>query len=132
MSRLIIISNRLPFSIEKKGDNLALRQSSGGLVSAIKSYFEHTELENNKFDENVWIGSADFTPQEWNEIPQTDLGIKVEPIFLDNDLYTLYYNGFSNSTIWPLFHYFPSITEFKKEWFDAFTQVNALFAEKIL
>src|SRR5581483_8953300 len=40
MGRLIIISNRLPFSLDKDGDKVSLRQSSGGLVSAIKSYFE--------------------------------------------------------------------------------------------
>ena len=45
MGRLIIISSRLPFSLEKEGDKINLRQSSGGLVSAIKSYFDDTAAQ---------------------------------------------------------------------------------------
>jgi trehalose 6-phosphate synthase/phosphatase len=45
MSRLIIISSRLPYSIYKTEDEITLRQSSGGLVSALKSYFENQKIK---------------------------------------------------------------------------------------
>ncbi len=53
MGRLIIISNRLPFSLDKDGDKPSLRQSSGGLVSAIKSYFENTSAQRNEITEKL-------------------------------------------------------------------------------
>lgn len=133
MSRLIIISNRLPFSIERKGVEQTLRQSSGGLVSALNSYFEQTNTDDQKFTEKIWVGSADFSLQDWKpELQPIDNNLKVEPIFIEPDLYSAYYNGFANSTIWPLFHYFPSLVEYKKDFFEAYEKVNKLFAEKLL
>ena len=134
MGRLIIVSNRLPYSIEKKEDKVSLRQSSGGLVSALNSYFEQLNTDPGKFTGKMWIGSADFTPQDWEQIAPASKKSKfiIEPIFVNPDLYAAFYNGFSNSTLWPLFHYFPSLVEFKKDNFDAYEKVNVLFAEKIL
>ena len=50
---------------------------------------------------------------------------------MDQELYGDYYNGFSNSTLWPLFHYFPSLTEYKKEHFDAYFKVNRIFSKRM-
>lgn len=131
---MIIVSNRLPFSIETSGSKPQLRQSSGGLVSAIKSYFEKTNVQPQKFTERMWVGSVDFSPQDFAQV-KGDIAaenIKVEPIFLQKSLYDDYYNGFSNSVLWPLFHYFPSLVEYRKEYFEAYRQINEQFAEKIL
>ena len=68
MSRLIIVSNRLPFSIETTGDGLRLRQSSGGLVSAIKGYFEKETGESQKFTGKLWVGGVDFSPQDYDRV----------------------------------------------------------------
>src|SRR5215211_2944325 len=116
MSRLIIVSNRLPFSLERTAGGPMLRQSSGGLVSAIKGYFERTAGQAQQFHDKLWVGSVDFSPQDYDAVKDsvTSENIKVEPIFLDENLYSDYYNGFSNSVIWPLFHYFPTFVEYKK------------------
>lgn len=134
MGKLIIVSNRLPFSLETNGDGPRLRQSSGGLVSAIKGYFERTAGQAQQFEEKIWVGSVDFSPQDYELVREqaTSENLKVEPIFLEENLYNDYYNGFSNSVIWPLFHYFPSIVDYKKEYFDAYVKVNEAFAERIL
>lgn len=133
MSRLIIISNRLPFSVETIEDTVKLRQSSGGLVSALKSYFEKNTRGSNEFTEKIWVGSADFSQVEWEQSQNNLQGIDftIEPLFIEEDIYNNYYNGFSNSTIWPLFHYFPSLTSFTKEHYDDYYKVNQLFADKI-
>ena len=68
MSRLIIISNRLPFSIERDGDEVQVRQSSGGLVSAIKSYFEKSGADTS-FSERIWAGSMDASREDWEAVP---------------------------------------------------------------
>lgn len=131
MARLIVISNRLPFSIDKIESDVVVRQSSGGLVSAIKSYFDRW---TNDDTEKIWVGSMDASEDDWKlarEMGATDTSFSIEPIFPDKETYDLYYNGFSNSTLWPLFHYFPSFIENKKEYFDAYKTINELFAQKI-
>jgi trehalose 6-phosphate synthase/phosphatase len=135
MGRLIIISSRLPFSLDKDGDKITLRQSSGGLVSAIKSYFESTIAQRSDLTEKLWMGVADFPQEDWDQavasqVAQQDFGVL--PVFVDKDLYENYYNGFANSVLWPLFHYFSSLATYESQYFDAYVQVNQLFAEKIL
>jgi trehalose 6-phosphate synthase/phosphatase len=134
MGRLIIISNRLPFSIDHEGDQLTLRQSSGGLVSAIKSYFESDSSKNRGFTEKLWVGVADFPQNEWKVVSEQFEGrdFQVIPLFLNKLLYKDYYNGFSNSVLWPLFHYFPSLVEYQAHYYDAYVKVNRAFAEKLL
>lgn len=135
MGRLIIVSNRLPFTFEKSGEDIVVRQSSGGLVSAIKSYLDHQDSsELSEFSEQIWVGTLDASEEDWKYVNETgiinyDYGI--EPIFADKKIYEDYYNGFSNSTLWPLFHYFPSLVEFKKECFEAYLTVNKAFADKL-
>jgi trehalose 6-phosphate synthase/phosphatase len=133
MSRLIIISNRLPFSIEHNKGELHVRQSSGGLVSAIKSYFEKNTGE--EFSEKIWVGSMDASEEDWNKARQSGElpnDFTIEPIFPDKESYQNFYNGFSNSTLWPLFHYFPVFVEYKKEYFSGYRTVNQVFADRIV
>lgn len=133
MSRLIIISNRLPFSIDQQGDKTVARQSSGGLVSAIKSFFEN-DSKNSNITGKLWMGVADFPQNEWDTIASeiSAMDFEVLPLFLDNKLYKDYYNGFANSVLWPLFHYFPSVVEYKTEFFEAYVQANREFAKRLL
>lgn len=133
MSRLIIISNRLPFTIDRTGDEIVVRQSSGGLVSAIKSYFEG-EAGTGHYTEKVWIGSMDAPEEDWKlatESGTIHADFRLVPIFPEKQVYEDYYNGFSNSTLWPLFHYFPNLVENKIEYFEAYRKVNRLFADAI-
>lgn len=134
MSRLIIVSNRLPYAIDKSGDQPTLRQSSGGLVSALVSYFEKNQSDTPQFSEHIWIGSVDFSLQDWEEVAENanTSDFTVEPVFIEDAVYEKYYNGFSNSTLWPLFHYFPSLAEFNENYYEAYIQVNFAFADKIL
>jgi len=135
MGRLIIISNRLPFSLDKEGDKVSLRQSSGGLVSAIKSYFENTTAQRGDLTEKMWMGVADFPQEDWDQVVAAhseDQDFGILPVFVDKELYDKYYNGFSNSVLWPLFHYFSSLADYDSQYFEAYVQVNQLFAEKIV
>ena len=131
--RLILVSNRLPFRLVVSNDIISLKQSDGGLVTALKSFFE---AENNQevFDEKIWIGSADFPQKRWEIFSQEDAStgpFKIEPLFIESKAYNKYYNGFCNATLWPLFHYFTSYVEFDEESFQQYEKVNQLFAEKI-
>jgi trehalose 6-phosphate synthase/phosphatase len=135
MSRLIIISNRLPFSLDREGDKINIRQSSGGLVSAIKSYFENNMGQKAAVTEKWWMGVADFPREDWDQVAaaRTDRQeFEVLPLFIDKELYDNYYNGFSNSVLWPLFHYFSSLADYEAKYFEAYIQVNQLFADQLL
>ena len=131
-NRLIIISNRLPFQLLEKGGKIALKQSDGGLVTALKSFFEETSSRES-FSEKIWIGSADFPQKRWDrfEPDETD-NFRISPIFIEQRVYNKYYNGFCNATLWPLFHYFPSFVVYESEFFKAYEEVNRLFAEHVV
>jgi trehalose 6-phosphate synthase/phosphatase len=132
--RLVLVSNRLPFQLLEKNKKIALKESDGGLVSALKSYFERETA--NVFDEKWWIGSADFPEKRWesfsNDKKRPPQDFEVAPLFLDTKLYNRYYNGFCNATLWPLFHYFPSFVEFDDDTFRAYEEVNQRFADKLI
>ena len=135
MARLIIISNRLPFSVDRDGDQVTLRQSSGGLVSAIKSFFESNAARTQTITERMWMGVADFAKEDWETevAPQLKkFDFTAVPIFPDKNIYKDFYNGFSNSVLWPLFHYFPSLAEYQTHYFEAYTQINRRFAEELI
>ena len=135
MGRLIIISNRLPFSLDREGDKVSLRQSSGGLVSAIKSYFEDKGAQRGDLTGKMWIGVADFPQEDWDLVAAShaaEQDFDILPIFAEKETYDNYYNGFSNSVLWPLFHYFSSLAEYDENYFNAYVQINQLFAEKIV
>ncbi len=133
MSRLIVVSNRLPYTAERQHGTVMLRQSSGGLVSALKSYFEKSKNDQS-YSDKIWVGSLDGTPEEWEQAKTTATlpnEFLIEPVFPDTQTYKNYYNGFSNSTLWPLFHYFPSLVDYRKEYFDDYRRMNQLFADHI-
>lgn len=132
--RLILVSNRLPFKLLEKSSKITLKQSDGGLVSALKSYFDN-QTTDQQFDQKLWIGSADFPEKRWQKYLGTQPSqqqFTVEPIFFESKVYNKYYNGFCNATLWPLFHYFPSYTVFDDETFQYYEQANQLFADKVI
>jgi trehalose 6-phosphate synthase/phosphatase len=130
-NRLIIISNRLPFQLLEKGGKITLKQSDGGLATALNSYFR--ENSSDAFEHKVWIGSADFPEKRWQRYnPSNEDRFRIEPIFIDSKIYSKYYNGFCNATLWPLFHYFPSYVVYDREFFEMYEAANRIFADAVL
>ncbi len=132
--RLIVVSNRLPFQLLEKNGKITLKESDGGLVSALKSYFESRQDDIEGY-QKWWIGSAEFPEKRWRkfkqEIPNQN-SFNVEPIFIDSKTYNRYYNGFCNATLWPLFHYLPSFVDFDESTFAAYEEVNKIFADRLV
>lgn len=128
--RLIIISNRLPFQILEKDGNLVLKQSDGGLATALNSYFRDNVSDG--FTQKIWLGAADFPEKRWERFnPAETDKYRIEPIFIDKKVYNKYYNGFCNATLWPLFHYFPSFVVYDSAFFENYEIANKLFAEAL-
>lgn len=134
MGRLIVVSNRLSFSLVKEGDEFAFTPSAGGLATALTSYIERRRVEDPGF-ECLWVGwpgvSVDEGEQE--EVRRRALVERqAYPVFLSDECIEAFYNGFSNSTLWPLFHYFPSYTHYDEDQFSAYRRANEVFSEAVL
>src|ERR1043165_3455162 len=136
-NRLIIISNRLPFKIHEKKGMLEFTNSSGGLVSSIRSYVQRTdERKNDLKPAPVWIGTSDI-PEKKLQVHLADSGLRYDgfdliPVFIPSGINDKFYNGFCNDTIWPLFHYFPSYAKFEDDHYTTYVKANELFCSKIL
>ncbi|KAJ1548485.1 Trehalose-6-P synthase/phosphatase complex synthase subunit, partial [Cladochytrium tenue] len=125
-SRLIMVSNRLPITITKKGDgSWAYSMSSGGLVSAL------TGIKGIQFTWFGWPG-LDVSSSDQGVVA-ADLLSKYSavPVFISDKVADMHYNGFSNSILWPLFHYQASDLNFIQEHWEAYQAANHAFAEAL-
>jgi len=129
MSKLHIVSNRLPFSLSKDENGYSLTESVGGLATGMKSVY--TEYGGK------WIGwpgvsSDNLSDAETQEIDQLLLTKGCANVHLSDQEIEEYYEGFSNNTIWPLFHYFAQYVDYSPENWEAYKKVNQRFAERVL
>ncbi|MFI5135106.1 MAG: bifunctional alpha,alpha-trehalose-phosphate synthase (UDP-forming)/trehalose-phosphatase [Chitinophagales bacterium] len=132
---LVIVSNRLPVTVNTENGVTSIMQSSGGLVSALNSFLSSPKIkEQHSLRKVIWIGSTEADEKTWKQANKKFSGENFEyaPVFVEKETNDLFYNGFSNSTLWPLFHYFPSFATFKSEFFEAYSEVNRLFANAVL
>lgn len=129
MSKILIVSNRLPDQITIDGDKITTKPSVGGLATGMNSVYKSNDGE--------WIGwpgfnNEELTPSQKTEIEKLLKKDKCIPVYLDQKEMDDYYDGFSNRTIWPLFHYFAQYTEYIQAFWDAYVAVNKKFAEVVL
>lgn len=127
--KLYIVANRLPVTIIQHKGQTEISSASGGLVSAISSYLQATAHEGQSFDAVLWAGVPGCTAKVWQRVKQKiqQNGYTYLPVFTERRLYDRYYNGFCNSLLWPLFHYFPSYAEFRASDYEAYMEVNRQF-----
>lgn len=125
--RKIHISYRLPVSFETQGGQTIPKSSSGGLATALSS------ITAGESTGDLWIGVADINSRKWSEVaPQIRSDFELVPVFLPPNIHSAFYKGFSNSVLWPLFHYFPSYIEFREDYFEAYQHANNAIAQKLL
>jgi len=129
MSRILIVSNRLPLQIKVNNQKLDITPSIGGLATGLKSV--HTS-HNSK-----WIGWTGLVNEEIDDTirPAIDQAMKENECIevpLNEADHELFYYGFSNKTLWPLFHYFTQYAEFKKETWTKYRKVNQKFADIVI
>lgn len=125
--KIVIIANRLPVKIERSDEGFTIERSEGGLATGLGSL----ETEAEKY----WVGWPGIhTDDETERLQITEKlhELKFHPVFLSNEQISNYYEGYSNSTIWPLCHYFFSYIEYKAEYWAAYREVNALFSRESL
>lgn len=125
---LIVVSNRLPVTITKDAQGeYHFKMSSGGLVSALSGCKKSMSF--------TWIGwPGFFIPPKDRPIVDRRLAeeYSCQAVYLDDDVADRHYNGFSNSILWPLFHYHPGEMNFDEENWLAYRQANYAFARAII
>ena len=126
-THLIVVSNRLPITITKDDSGeYHFKMSSGGLVSALSGFKKSLNF--------TWIGwPGFFIPPK--DRPLVDKRLmeqySCQAVYLDDDVADRHYNGFSNSILWPLFHYHPGEMNFDEGNWLAYRQANMKFAEAV-
>ncbi|MFD5225243.1 trehalose-6-phosphate synthase [Microbacterium sp. NPDC058342] len=119
-AEFVVVANRLPVDRVVTADGEEIwRTSPGGLVAALEPMMHRVD--------GAWVG--------WAGMPDTELapfdadGIHLIPVALSERDVTEYYEGFSNDTIWPLYHDVIAPPQYHREWWEAYVSVNLRFAE---
>ena len=116
MPRLLIVSNRLPVSVQKRKGKLHFEPSVGGVATGLGSFY--------KSYQSAWIGwpgvGREKIKGERHDVEARLLGENNYPVFLSERDVEDYYHGFCNRTIWPLFHYFSSYAVYSKHLWRAY------------
>lgn len=125
--RLFIISNRLPVKARYENGKYIFSRSEGGLATGLGSL--KTDLEKHWIG---WPGICEENEAGREEISQQLIKEHFYPVFLSSQQIKEYYEGYSNSTIWPLCHYFFSYVHHEINCWETYRDVNRLFCEAAL
>ncbi|WNB85283.1 trehalose-6-phosphate synthase [Cellulomonas sp. ATA003] len=117
---LVAVANRLPvdFTVDKSGE-LSWTRSPGGLVTALEPMMQAAD--------GAWVGWSG-APDLAHDPFDAD-GMRLVPVTLSAEEITLYYEGFANDTLWPLYHDVITAPAYHRQWWDAYRRVNRRFAE---
>jgi trehalose 6-phosphate synthase len=117
MSRLVCVSNRI--SLPRKS------AAPGGLAIGILSALKRTG--------GLWFGWGGETVEQEPGDPDVHIrdGVTYATIDLKKEEFELYYNGYANEVLWPLFHYFLRSVRYATEQREAYDSVNRTFAQKL-
>ncbi|WP_081704442.1 alpha,alpha-trehalose-phosphate synthase (UDP-forming) [Sediminibacillus terrae] len=119
-STFLVLANRLPVdSYTDENGNVQWKRSPGGLVTALEPMLKKRE--------GAWIGWAGGTSEP--PAPFREDGMKIVPIELTQEDVEEYYEGFSNATLWPLYHDAMVTPKFDRSWWDKYVEVNQRFAD---
>ena len=119
-SDLVVVANRLPVDrvVDASGE-VSWRRSPGGLVSALEPVM--------RANSGAWIGWPGDTGEDLD--PFDDDGLTLVPVTMSEQEHNEFYEGFSNATLWPLYHDLVAKPSFHREWWDSYVTVNQRFAD---
>lgn len=118
----LVVANRLPVdrTVDEDGQ-VAWRTAPGGLVTALEPVM--------KAQGGAWVGWHGAADEVVD--PFQHEGYTVEPVPLSAQEVEEFYEGFSNATLWPLYHDSVAFPRYHREWWDAYLVVNRRFAQRV-
>jgi trehalose 6-phosphate synthase/phosphatase len=128
MSRLIVVSNRLPVTVSADRGGASVTPSMGGLATGLRGPFDRSR--------GLWIGwpgsLARLGDAARAEVRRALDDLRCVPVELSAEEVRCYYEDFSNGVLWPLFHYLLDRIPLHSGGWDAYTRVNARFADAVV
>jgi trehalose 6-phosphate synthase len=121
-SNLVVVANRMPVRRVSHGETTTWQPSPGGLTSAITPL-----VQKNGGSWIGWPGSAGPAPD-----PFKHAGMSIVPVGLSKKEVEAFYNGFSNRTLWPLYHAALRPPEVNRKWWQPYVEVNQRYAQAAL
>ena len=119
-SDFVVVANRLPIDMERSADGtITWKRAPGGLVTALEPLLRRQR--------GAWIGWPGVV--DGDEEPIVEDGLRLYPVRLSAEDVADYYEGFSNATLWPLYHDVVVKPIYHREWWDRYVDVNRRFAE---
>ncbi|WP_298461747.1 trehalose-6-phosphate synthase [uncultured Cellulomonas sp.] len=117
---LVAVANRLPvdFTVDDAGE-VSWSRSPGGLVTALEPMMQAAD--------GAWVGWSGAPDLAHEPFDGDD--IRLVPVTLSAEEIELYYEGFSNDTLWPLYHDVITAPAYHRQWWEAYRRVNRRFAE---
>jgi len=124
--KTVIISNRLPVKIIEKDNEYIFIPSEGGLATGLGDVY--------KTGNSIWIGwpGIEVPEERQQEVIDKLSDLNLYPVFLTQDEINLYYEGFSNEVLWPVFHYLVTYAHYEQSYWDCYKSVNEKFAAAAL
>ncbi len=127
MSRLLLVSNRLPVTVKADKDGISVVRSAGGLATGLRGPHERSG--------GVWIGwpgdVSRLTPPQRASVEAQLAELRCVPLHLTAAEVSRYYEGYSNRVLWPLCHYLiERIHRQDRDW-EAYRRVNERFADLV-
>lgn len=120
---LVVVANRLPIDrITNPDGTQGFQRSPGGLVTALAPVMTASD--------GAWVGWHGGVDEELDSFDKDD--IHLVPVPLSEEDLELYYEGFSNSTLWPLYHDVIVPPEYHRTWWDRYKKINQRFADAVL
>jgi trehalose 6-phosphate synthase len=123
-SDFVVVANRLPVDLERLPDGTTTwKRSPGGLVTALEPLLRRRR--------GAWIGWPGVVDDDVDEVdaPIVLDELQLYPVRLSAKDMAEYYEGFSNATLWPLYHDVIVKPIYHREWWDRYVVVNRRFAE---
>lgn len=120
--KTIIISNRLPVKIIEENNEYHYIPSEGGLATGLGDVYKN--------DNSIWIGwpGLEIPEHRQEEVIHKLADLNLYPIFLTQTEIELFYEGFSNEVLWPVFHYLVTYANYEQSYWDSYQKVNEKFA----
>jgi len=135
LMRLVVVSNRLPFTVSFNEGKPQFKPSAGGLTTGLWSYLDRKALDGTERPDYLWMGwPGASVPPEHEPAVRIYAGqqFKSSPVYLPEESMDRFYLGFCNKTLWPLFHYFPTLTHYEEENWQEYRNVNRVFGEAMV